>query len=65
MHDICIAHRDLKPENIMIEIDRDKNEISNVKIIDFGFSHSFTPETVFRDSIGTPNYVGTLIQILL
>lgn len=65
MHSIHIAHRDLKPENIMLEFSENKKEVSLVKLIDFGFSHSFTPETIFKDSIGTPNYVGLSIIFIL
>ena len=56
IHSSGIIHRDLKPENIMLELNK-KNEISKIKIIDFGFS-------IFKESIkkntprcGTKNYI--------
>ena len=35
IHDKGIMHRDLKPENILLA---DKDDLSSVKIIDFGLS---------------------------
>jgi serine/threonine protein kinase len=39
LHSFEIVHRDLKPENIMVVIDEESQEVSNIKIIDFGFSN--------------------------
>jgi serine/threonine protein kinase len=33
-----IIHRDLKPENILVKVNKEKNEIEKVKLIDFGFA---------------------------
>ena len=38
LHSFEIVHRDLKPENIMV-VSNEKGEVSNIKIIDFGFSN--------------------------
>ena len=37
-HELGLIHRDLKPENVLIQTKKDKNMVSRVKIIDFGFA---------------------------
>lgn len=39
LHSFEIVHRDLKPENIMVVFDEEHQEISNIKVIDFGFAN--------------------------
>jgi serine/threonine protein kinase len=39
IHEQNIVHRDLKPENILIA---DENDLSTIKISDFGLSAAFT-----------------------
>jgi serine/threonine protein kinase len=67
LHSFEIVHRDLKPENIMVVIDEDSQEISNIKIIDFGFSNYLSKLTekstecislgIIELLAGTPNYI--------
>jgi len=47
LHYTCdICHRDIKPENIMF---RDKNDINNLKLLDFGLSlDRFESKKLFR-----------------
>lgn len=55
IHARGIVHRDLKPENILFE---NKNEDSDLKIIDFGVSREFFKKNDDLNSIvGTPYYV--------
>ena len=54
IHERDIIHRDLKPQNILI---MDKEDLSTVKIIDFGLSENY----VFSDSGVTQ--AGTLIYM--
>ena len=54
VHEQDIIHRDLKPQNILI---MDKNDLSTVKIIDFGLSENY----VFSDTEATQ--AGTLIYM--
>jgi len=51
MHSVGVCHRDIKAENVIIS---DKN---TVKIIDFGFSVRFTPDTGLRVFCGTSYYM--------
>ena len=52
-----IVHRDLKPENILIEKDNRTQQISKIKITDFGLSKIVTPSEKMFDSCGTPAFV--------
>lgn len=52
-----VVHRDLKPENILIEKDPQSDEVTKVKITDFGLSKIIVPNEVMMDSCGTPAYV--------
>ncbi|EEA05187.1 calcium-dependent protein kinase, putative [Cryptosporidium muris RN66] len=54
MHKHSIVHRDLKPENILLQ-SKEKN--CDIKVIDFGLSTCFQPNTKMRDRIGTAYYI--------
>ena len=49
-----IVHRDIKPENVLLE---EKNEMMNIKIIDFGAATVFNRNDKLRGVIGTLNYI--------
>lgn len=53
-HQKNIVHRDLKPENLLL--DKDENN-PKIKIIDFGTSQYFDPETQMSQKFGTPYYI--------
>uniref|UniRef100_A0A3Q2UL00 Si:dkey-240h12.4 n=1 Tax=Fundulus heteroclitus TaxID=8078 RepID=A0A3Q2UL00_FUNHE len=56
MHKNNITHFDLKPENIMLS---DKaSPHPNIKLIDFGLAHHFSPGEEYRSTSGTPQYIG-------
>lgn len=57
MHECGIIHRDLKPENILIEKDPNTEEVSMIKVTDFGLSKIATPNETMSESCGTPAYV--------
>ena len=44
-----IVHRDLKPENLLIE----SKTSDNIKVIDFGTSRTFDPNTKMNQKFGT------------
>mmetsp|Transcript_36748 Transcript_36748/g.27201 ORF Transcript_36748/g.27201 Transcript_36748/m.27201 type:complete len:212 (-) Transcript_36748:675-1310(-) len=52
-HKNKVVHRDLKPENILL--DSKNNDI--IKIIDFGTSQVFSPDTKLHQALGTPYYI--------
>lgn len=52
-----VVHRDLKPENILIEKDTETEEVSNIKLTDFGLSKIAVPNEIMHESCGTPAYV--------
>lgn len=54
LHNKGICHRDLKPENFLM-LSREAD--SPIKLIDFGLSGRFTPDTVMTTKSGTPYYV--------
>ena len=60
LHSFGIAHRDIKPENILL---KDKDEDSEVKIVDFGLSKTFGHGETCNDPFGTLCYVAP--EILL
>jgi calcium-dependent protein kinase len=53
-HKRNIVHRDLKPENLLLV---SNDEIDNIKVIDFGTSVVFDPNTKMRHKFGTPYYI--------
>ena len=53
-HEKSIVHRDLKPENIIF-INKDEN--SDLKVIDFGTSRSFKADEKMKKRLGTPYYI--------
>lgn len=48
MHENSIVHRDLKLENILLQ---DSNNLSSIKIIDFGLSTKFNKD--FKNNLLT------------
>merc|ERR1719502_381112 len=56
MHECGVCHRDIKPENFLF-LTTDPIETSTLKIIDFGLSTTFGPDTVLSTKAGTPYYV--------
>lgn len=55
IHEHGIMHRDLKPENILVS---DLEDLSKVKIIDFGLSHKYTiGDTEDSNNCGTLLYM--------
>ena len=48
-HNKKIVHRDLKPENLLL-VDKDSD---NIKVIDFGTSSVFDPNTKMNHKYGT------------
>lgn len=53
MHRFGLCHGDLKPENIML---KHPNDLSNIKLIDFGFSQRLETGQFLRDPIGTSTF---------
>eukprot|EP00347_Sterkiella_histriomuscorum_P000514 403375554 len=52
-HSMKIVHRDLKPENMLL----DSNKSANIKIIDFGTSQVYDPQSHLKHKFGTPYYI--------
>lgn len=57
LHRCGVVHRDLKPENILIEKNPLNEELTTLKITDFGLSKIAVPGEVMYESCGTPAYV--------
>mmetsp|Transcript_28725 Transcript_28725/g.48266 ORF Transcript_28725/g.48266 Transcript_28725/m.48266 type:complete len:394 (+) Transcript_28725:58-1239(+) len=54
LHAMDIVHRDLKPENLLL---KDPNDISNIKLADFGLSKIVSSQVAMQTACGTPGYV--------
>lgn len=54
LHSINIVHRDLKPENLLL---KDSNNLSEVKLADFGLSKIVGTKVMMQTACGTPGYV--------
>jgi calcium-dependent protein kinase len=50
-----ILHCDIKPENMMLTRPRNKYDLPDCKVIDFGLTHRIENPT--RDFVGTPSYM--------
>ena len=48
-----VTHRDLKPENLMLV---NKDDLSQLRLIDFGLSRFFKPDTRCTTRVGTVYY---------
>jgi serine/threonine protein kinase len=57
LHSCGIAHRDLKPENILVEKNPHTEEVTRIKIVDFGLSKISFPGEKMNEMCGTPAYV--------
>jgi len=55
VHTLNIVHRDLKPENILLD---DENDLSSVKIADFGLSAEYN-----FNSVDMITRLGTIIYM--
>eukprot|EP00698_Gefionella_okellyi_P017356 TRINITY_DN505_c0_g1_i3.p1 TRINITY_DN505_c0_g1~~TRINITY_DN505_c0_g1_i3.p1 ORF type:complete len:578 (-),score=120.79 TRINITY_DN505_c0_g1_i3:256-1989(-) len=54
LHQRGIAHRDLKPENILLA---KKEDVTSVKISDFGLARIFGDNEAMKTMCGTPQYL--------
>jgi len=54
LHNINIVHRDLKPENLLL---KNSDNITEVKIADFGLSKIVGSSMMMQTACGTPGYV--------
>ncbi|KAI8870986.1 kinase-like protein, partial [Ramicandelaber brevisporus] len=62
LHENGVAHRDLKPENALI-LNRPGIPLQ-VKLSDFGLSHSFDPHTKLMNTVcGTPSYLAPEVAL--
>jgi len=49
-----IIHRDIKPENILLNVD---NDITQIKLIDFGTARFVEKNDIVKRKIGTAYYM--------
>ena len=60
LHKFGVMHRDLKPDNIMLT---NKNDISSLKIMDFGLSKILGPNEKATDGFGTLSFVAPEVLV--
>lgn len=60
LHKYGVVHRDLKPDNIMLS---QPNDISSIKIMDFGLSKIMGPQEKVADGFGTLSFVAPEVLI--
>ena len=56
LHSQNISHRDIKPENFMLA---NKNDPTNVKMIDFGLSKDFSGQETMKTMSGSVSEIWT------
>lgn len=54
LEDNQISHRDIKLQNFLL---KEKMDLSNIKLIDFGLSKDLTYDNLVKNISGTPFYV--------
>lgn len=54
LHSLNIVHRDLKPTNLLL---KDPNDLTDVKLADFGLSKLLSDDIMMHTACGTPIYV--------
>ena len=54
IHHKKISHRDVKPENFLL---KNADDITNIKMIDFGLSKDFSESKVMQTPSGSPYYI--------
>ncbi|CDW87482.1 protein kinase domain containing protein [Stylonychia lemnae] len=54
IHHNKISHRDIKPENFML---KNKDDITNIKLIDFGLAKDFSEQQAMQTPSGSPYYI--------
>jgi len=55
LSELNIVHGDIKPDNLLLTYDADKQEITDLKLIDFGSAFSFDCPSNIQAS--TPEYL--------
>lgn len=58
-HRVRVTHRDLKPENFLL-VRRD--DITQIRMIDFGLSRFFQPDERLRTRVGTVYYTAPEVR---
>jgi calcium-dependent protein kinase len=53
-HSKSICHRDLKPENFLL---KNEEDVSSIKLIDFGLSKKLNENELMSQPNGTPYYI--------
>lgn len=54
LHENNISHRDIKPENFLL---KNKEDITNIKMIDFGLSKDYSQTKVMQTPSGSVSYL--------
>jgi hypothetical protein len=60
LHQYGVVHRDLKPDNIMMT---EKDDMSQIKIMDFGLSKIMGPKETVADGFGTLSFVAPEVLV--